>query len=98
MKPASARNSASAWRENRRFPFAPPHAIVFRMSAVEQLKAEIEKLTPGEIEKVQTFLASLRAEHERRRASVRELRGKYKDFFRPVDEFLKEKHEAGDRW
>ena len=68
------------------------------MSAVEQIQAEIEKLTPGELEKVQAFLTGLRAEHERRRASVRELRGKYKGFFRPVEEFLREKHEAGDRW
>lgn len=68
------------------------------MSAVEQLKAEIEKLTPGEIEKVQAFLTGLRAEHERWRASVRELRGKYGDCFSSVDDFLREKHEAGARW
>lgn len=68
------------------------------MSAVEQIKAEIEKLTPGELEKVQAFLTGLRAEHERRRASVRELRGKYKGCFSSVDDFLREKHEAGDRW
>lgn len=80
-----------------RFRFRP--ARYFRaMSAVEEIKAEIEKLTPGQLEKVQAFLAELRTEQERRLARANALMGKYKGLCSSVDDFLRRKHEAGDRW
>ncbi len=68
------------------------------MSRIEAIQEKIAILPEKYFGEVESILNRVSKEQELRRQRVQELAGAMKGKLTPLDDFLREKHAAGERW
>jgi hypothetical protein len=68
------------------------------MSAIETIKEQLPHLQAAEIAEVEQLIRELRGSREKQKSAAKETMGSLAGSGRTVDDFLEEKHTAGERW